>query len=51
MLLVGQWIKLLIRELVEAPQIWEFRLMRVQILQWMIQTHQIPMRHRMRLTL
>jgi hypothetical protein len=51
MLLVGQWIKLLIRGLVEVLQIWEFRLMRVMLLRWTIRTHQIQMRHRMRLIL
>jgi hypothetical protein len=51
MLLVGQWTKLLIRGLVEVLQIWEFRLMRVMLLRWTIRTHQIQMRHRMRLIL
>jgi hypothetical protein len=51
MLLVGQWIKLQIRGLVEVLQIWEFRLMRVMLLRWTIRTHQIQMRHRMRLIL
>jgi hypothetical protein len=49
MLLVGLWIKLLTRELVEELQIWI--LLMQAMLQWTIRTHQIQMRHRMRLTL
>jgi hypothetical protein len=49
MLLVVLWIKLLTRELLEALQKW-ILLMRAMP-QWTIRTHQIQMRHRMRLTL
>jgi hypothetical protein len=42
LLLEAPWISLWIKALALARQIWEFRLMRVLRLQWMLQTYLSP---------